>query len=821
MEMRNVVTFGYLLNNLMQMPNCKSDFVVPFNDKIVIPFQELRFLRALLMDPPPGKNIKCDVGAYINKARVIVESFHLDKAKEETENALNLLLFPLLEKIMIVKSEVRDCYFKGVRQSQFSFIGIDALSFIDFVLKNLDELQKLRADSIVLLKHQIESIHGELVSLRPLLKEILEKCYEHEMKDLMACIIEVAHEAEFVINSIVVQDGPLWYHMLWISELIEEFKFIKMKLRHILKERYFITNPYAGNTSSIVSSQAHGPKEESWKLMQEKLFQKEICPVELVEVGKEIAKKCKGLPLAVAVVAGLLSRMEKKKSQWEQVAESLNSLIVKLSYIHLPNHLKPCFLYCGAFAASKEIPVQKLLRLWVAEGFVPKSELKSVEDIAEDYLMDLIGRSLITVDKTRSKGGVKTCHVHDLLRDLCLLKAKKENFLQMVNGYNELYALVGSLDDNASFHPSSPQPPRLCIQCKRADFIAWRPSDRNVRSPLFCATDDIYSQRWFYPLDFSFIFYSLKLLKVLDLSSINLGDSFPSGFEFLVHLRYLAVRGGMNFIPACIAKLLNLETLFVKGVKGEVALPDTIWKMANLRHVHIDERVSFILLNDRTALELVETLCTPSLSYGKVAENLLGCFPNLRKLKCIFLESWNQATNCNQFPVLDGLSQLESLKVFYHGRVRKSSNFIFPSNLKKLTLTKFCLPWREISKVGTLPNLEVLKLLFRAFEGKTWDMRDGEFLKLKYLKLDSLNLEQWNASSDHFPCLQRLVLLRCKKLKEIPSDLGSVPTLKAIELQWCSDSAANSAKQIQEEQIEMGNEELMLLIQTVPKWPSK
>ena len=57
------------------------------------------------------------------------------------------------------------------------------------------------------------------------------------------------------------------------------------------------------------------------------------------------------------------------------------------------------------------------------------------------------------------------------------------------------------------------------------------------------------------------------------------------------------------------------------------------------------------------------------------------------------------------------------------------------------------------------------------------------------------------------PCLEKLVVLRCKNL-EIPPSLGEISTLELIEMKWCNPSATVSVKQIFEEQLEMGNEEL-------------
>ncbi|KAL7163248.1 hypothetical protein ACSBR2_039363 [Camellia fascicularis] len=151
-------------------------------------------------------------------------------------------------------------------------------------------------------------------------------------------------------------------------------------------------------------------EEESWEFLQRKVFQNGSCPLELILIGKQIMKKCKGLPLAIVVIAGLLAKNKTRKS-WEQVVQSVSSYIVSdpnqyldtlgLSYNHLPRHLKPCFLYLGAFPEDQEIPVQKLICLWVAEGFIQKIGQRSLEEVAEDYLMDLIQRSLVIVAQRR------------------------------------------------------------------------------------------------------------------------------------------------------------------------------------------------------------------------------------------------------------------------------------------------------------------------------------------------------------------------------------------------------------------------------------
>ncbi|KAH0662596.1 hypothetical protein KY284_027527 [Solanum tuberosum] len=48
--------------------------------------------------------------------------------------------------------------------------------------------------------------------------------------------------------------------------------------------------------------------EESWELMEKKVFRGESCPPDLLEVGLQVALHCKGLPLVVVLIAGIIAK---------------------------------------------------------------------------------------------------------------------------------------------------------------------------------------------------------------------------------------------------------------------------------------------------------------------------------------------------------------------------------------------------------------------------------------------------------------------------------------------------------------------------------
>ncbi|KAL3515651.1 hypothetical protein ACH5RR_022553, partial [Cinchona calisaya] len=326
----------------------------------------------------------------------------------------------------------------------------------------------------------------------------------------------------------------------------------------------------------------HLSDEESWELMQSWIFGQMGCPPALNGVGMQIAKICKGLPLTVVVVAGILASTE--QDSWEEVANGLSSRTVVetehcintigLSYKYLPDYLKPCLLYFSAFEEDQKIPVRQLKLLWISEGFVQKTDqIKNVEDVADNYLMDLIHRSLVMVSQERSLGGVKACRIHDLVHEFCVAKAKEDSFLQIVPASNGLFPF-------SQLHNSH----RLCIYLNRAEELnTSRLFFPHLRSLL-------YFFKKFKVNEYSCIFRILrmcKLLRVLDLGGINLYGNFPRELEFLVHLRFLVITSPLKSIPSAIANLSRLETFIIqRGIR--VRLPNSIWTMKKLRHLWVD-----------------------------------------------------------------------------------------------------------------------------------------------------------------------------------------------------------------------------------------
>ncbi|KAH6827921.1 hypothetical protein C2S53_014883 [Perilla frutescens var. hirtella] len=176
-------------------------------------------------------------------------------------------------------------------------------------------------------------------------------------------------------------------------------------------------------------------EDASWELLCENVFgRQESCHLELEEIGKKIVRKCKGLPLSIVVVGGLIAKFRRTPEFWEHTLENRNSIvnseercsqILQMSYNNLPVHLKSCFVDMGVFKEDSSIGVPKLIKLWLGEGFLKAIDGKSLKEAAEEYLGELIERNFVIVEKFNYNGKPKSCKVYDLLRDLCIREAQK------------------------------------------------------------------------------------------------------------------------------------------------------------------------------------------------------------------------------------------------------------------------------------------------------------------------------------------------------------------------------------------------------------
>ncbi|KAK4438516.1 putative late blight resistance proteinR1B-16 [Sesamum alatum] len=564
--------------------------------------------------------------------------------------------------------------------------------------------------------------------------------------------------------------------------------------------------------------------QESWELLQLKVFDDDPCPPELQDTGYHIAKQCRGLPLAIVVIGGILVDQFSKaqgmlailKSMWEDVRENVSRYfkdhvkdedrekgtadVVALSYNKLPDALRECFLYLGVFPEDYVIPAWTLTRLWIAEGFIQRKEGESLEKTAEESLNDLITRNLVIVEGRNAIGEVKTCRVHDVIRQFCISKADEQNLFKEIKKTKEggLHPPVSEIENYR----------RLCIHSNLSDFLS---AGRKLKGPgvrsFLCFYRKPFAMQ---PKYISTIPDAFTLLRVLDYMSVKF-NQFPIRVAKLIHLRYLTLSwDDLDHLPVDISELWNLQTLVIDTKSRTLNIQANIWKMIQLRHLKTKAAIKLLdIKGEGKAGENLQTLS--SLSPESCKEEVFNKARNLKKLGI----RGNLLNLLDAKCSLENLAFLENLKLVndlsYELETGSSlcrllqPNFL-PPKLKRLTLTATFLPWRDMSTLGKIDGLQVLKLKDNAFTGDHWNAVSGGFRSLQFLLIASTDLEFWDASDDHdhLPSLRCLVLRSCKELGKIPLCLKK--SLQILDIDHVSESAAESARKIKEEKERMPQE---------------
>jgi broad-specificity NMP kinase len=522
-------------------------------------------------------------------------------------------------------------------------------------------------------------------------------------------------------------------------------------------------------------------KDESYELFLKNVFRGGECPVELETLGRQIAEGCRGLPLSIVVLGGLLEAKEKTHRTWSKVIADVNWYlteckdILALSYNHLPRRLKPCFLYFGAYPEDFKIYVRELIQLWVAEGFIQHTGRRTIEDVAEDYLEELIDRNLIQVATRRSDEGAKTCRIHDLLRDLCITKSAEEKFLY-----------VPKDDSRSSWNTFK----RLSIDSSN-NILDQLTSSNTAGTGTSCARSFLFfgEDFRFNEIHWKWIHRNLKMLRVLHLEPR--GNIIPEEIGKLIHLRYLMISllDKKGYIPASIGNLTNIETLLIMG-SGSRCLPDSIMKLPRLRNlcgtVNFSEHLDTTLWN----LQALTTI-RPSVQFGDLI--VMGKLPNIRKLGL---------SDCDALDFLASLhhlSHLQRLKIIYRGKNNISSlPNTFPETITKISLSRVRFDDGGIKVLGKLPKLGILEL-DRCLSFSGLHVHARSFPELQVLKLYREEIVEWKQDKGAMPGLRKLVIEGCFKLTMLPSVVRSLTALQEVAVYFSNSELPNMFRELQME----------------------
>ncbi|KAL5102367.1 hypothetical protein RYX36_006694, partial [Vicia faba] len=511
------------------------------------------------------------------------------------------------------------------------------------------------------------------------------------------------------------------------------------------------------------------PQDECWLLFKQYAFGHEGEErAELVEIGKEIAKKCGGLPLA-AQALGSLMRSKSEEKDWLEVKESRiwdlaheNSIlsVLRLSYFHFTLTLKQCFSFCAIFPKDWIIMKEELIHLWLANGFISPRENLEVEDVGSMIWNELCQKSFFQDIKIDEYSGDISFKMHDLVHDLAQSIMGQDC---MILGNAENMANLSKSTHHVSFHFAS----HLSVD---------KSSLKKVESlrTMFELNHYAYEHTDYFPAN-----CSLRVLSISPTQVSSLGS--------LIHLRYLKLHGcDIKNIPDSIYNLHKLEVLKLINLSKLTCLPKRLACLQNLRHLVIEDCYSlsqlFPYIGKLTCLRTLSVYIV-SIERGQgLAElrdlNLRGKL-NIKGLKDVGSLSHAQDANLtaktelhevsmswsvndritetpsfNSEQVLEGLqphTNLKSLKIYYY------NGLCFPNWIQTLTSLvslelKGCNKCVRVSLLGKLPSLKKLEL---------HDMNNVKFVD------DEDEECHDNMDVKIFPSLEELILFRLPGLERL------------------------------------------------------
>ncbi|GKC67448.1 disease resistance protein, partial [Tanacetum coccineum] len=562
-------------------------------------------------------------------------------------------------------------------------------------------------------------------------------------------------------------------------------------------------------------------EEDSWALFKKLAFVniKEVeTERELEPIGMEIVEKCKGLPLAVKTLAGLMLS-KNSASEWKlvndnviwelQESEVLPALM--LSYDNLLPHCKRCFAYCCLFPKGYIMSKDLLIELWMANDFIPRRREVDLYVLGEEIFNSLVSRSFFQ-DVKEQENMDAICKIHDLMHDLAGYVMRHDcSVIEPGNMFitpDEVLHLSSSCLD---FHISDENSEKL----------------QSLRSILIFAN--------LYRGDIRQI-SNLLYVRVLYLGRIISGTLPPSICK-LKHLRYLNISGsGIEILPESIIYLQNLQVLLLHSCWKLRRLPKGMRHMKNLQRLDIGycQALEYMPagIKELSSLRRLSNFVVGKKDGARIGElgdlNLLGWelelsglenvsglrdaqSANLKyKRNVLFLGlSWsgiytresNLETFARDEKVLEGLEPNSSLKQLsienYIGKIISPSWMVVLLNLAVIEFSQ-CKNCEYIPPLGKLPNLRTIILYGMA--------------SLKCFHDDDTTTSE---DDNLFPSLQELYINACSDLHSLPSNLSK---LERLEIVICDRLVSLPGNLPELERLDIGfNYRLVSLPMNLPK----
>ncbi|KAK9159906.1 hypothetical protein Syun_006247 [Stephania yunnanensis] len=307
----------------------------------------------------------------------------------------------------------------------------------------------------------------------------------------------------------------------------------------------------------------------------------------LVEIGREIANKCKGVPLAAKVLGGMMHSKKEERDWlamqnaeiWNVITDEENQImeVLKLSYNNLHPTLKSCFSYCALFPKDFWISRELLIQLWMAQGLVGASSTLGesiMEDVGNSYFNILYSKCFFQEAEINAFGEITHCKMHDLVHDLAQSICESEcQIMEKTNRNSE--------DISKCRHASSISPTTLesLHKAKKVrTIIGWESYSAVLDNGGTAEVTKIST------------FFDFKSLRVLDMSGFR-GSKFSSSLgDKLRHLRFLDLSyTSIKSLPKWVTRLYNLQTLKLIKCDKLNKLPEDLKNLKKLRHLFIDD----------------------------------------------------------------------------------------------------------------------------------------------------------------------------------------------------------------------------------------
>ncbi|RDX94833.1 putative disease resistance RPP13-like protein 1, partial [Mucuna pruriens] len=541
----------------------------------------------------------------------------------------------------------------------------------------------------------------------------------------------------------------------------------------------------------------------------------------LEKIGREIAAKCAGLPLAAEALGGLL-RIKISEKDWNKILKcniwDLPNKVLPpllLSYHYLPVPLKGCFAFCSIFPKNYELDKETVVKLWMAEGLIQFKRNQSLEETGDEYFDELVSRSLIQKSTAYYQYKFK---MHDLINDLATVVSGKYCFRYEDPKPSECLDKVRHLSYSRGEYD----------YCHKFDAVSRIKGIRTfivlpLRKNPFQANKDCFLAKSL----LHDILPKMRYLRVLSLSHYDNVTELPDFLENFIHLRYLDLSyTKIKRLPDGTCKLYNLQTLLLSCCSNLLELPRDVDKLINLHYIDLSGTKLKEMPTNISRLKCLKTLTSFVVSKQKDGLKVgeLKNLPHLQgKLSILNLQHVVDANDAFQAS-LKNKEQIEELELEWACKTEDSRierevlDQLQPSsNLKKLTIKFFggttfpnwlghssfcnmvslrisdCDHCWSLPPLGQLPSLKLLsidRLKSLKYVGVDFYGRGSSsfqpFACLKYLIFEKLSsLEEWFSISDiatEFPSLEELRIFHCPKLRgNLPNNLPSLKTLRVAE----------------------------------------